>query len=85
MKELCKALDNLPKIVKILLCLPVLDIVWAIYRIGEAVANKNVIHLILGILWIFFGATIGWILDLISIIVANRIFWFKGKPKRDPE
>ena len=60
MKELCKALDNLPKIVKILLCLPVLDIVWAIYRIGEAVANKNVIHLILGILWIFFGATIGW-------------------------
>ena len=78
MKELCKALDNLPKIVKILLCLPVLDIVWAIYRIGEAVANKNVIYLILGILWIFFGATIGWILDLISIIVANRIFWFKA-------
>lgn len=78
MKNLCRAIDGLPKIAKVLLCLPIVDIVWAIYRIGEAIANNNVLHLVLGILWIFFGATIGWILDLVSILVTGRIFWFKA-------
>ena len=35
--EIIKAFDILPKIVKILLALPVLDIVWAIYRIVKGV------------------------------------------------
>lgn len=78
MKNLCRAIDGLPKIAKVLLCLPIVDIVWAIYRIGEAIANNNVLHLVLGILWIFCGATIGWILDLVSILVTGRIFWFKA-------
>ena len=78
MKELCKALDNLPKIVKILLCLPVVNIVWAIYRIGEGIASKNMVHLVLGILWVIVGPTIGWLLDLICMLIFGHIFWFKA-------
>lgn len=78
MKGFCKALDALPKWVKVVLCLPVLDIVWAIYRIAEGVGNKNMLHVVLGILWIFVGGTVLWILDLVSILLTDRIFWFKA-------
>ena len=32
MKDVVKSFDNLPWLVKLLLCLPVLNIAWAIYR-----------------------------------------------------
>lgn len=77
MKAYCKWMNGLPRIVKLIFCLPVLDILWAIYRIIGAIAHKNVLHLVLGILWIFFGGTVGWILDLIWILLFNKIFWWK--------
>ena len=33
MKDILKAFDNLPWIAKLVLCLRILDIVWAVYRI----------------------------------------------------
>ena len=77
MDSFVKSMDGLPRIVKILLCLPIVDIIWAIYRILGAIKNGNVLHLVLGILWISFGGTVGWILDLVWIILFNHIFWFK--------
>ncbi len=77
MKAFCKWMDARPRIVQILFCLPIIDILWGIYRVGGAIANKNILHLILAILWIIFGGFIGWILDLICIILFRHIFWFK--------
>lgn len=77
MKSYCKWMNDRSRLVKVILCLWILDITWAIYRIGGAIANKNWLHLILGILWIIAAGTVGWILDLIWIILFNRIFWFK--------
>ncbi len=77
MKEFCNWLDSQSRLVKILFCLPVIDVVWAIYRIGGAIANKNWLHLVLAILWVVIGPTFGWILDLVCSIVFNHIFWFK--------
>ena len=70
MKDFIKAMDNLPWIVKLILCLPALDIVWAIYRIVKGVATKS------GILWIVPGIAIGWLIDLISTIVAGKPILF---------
>ena len=78
MKGFLNWLDSRPRIVKILFCLPVIDIIWAVYRILLAISKGNVLQLVLGILWIFFGGMVGWILDLIWIILFNRIFWFKN-------
>ena len=77
MKDFCNWLDGQSKLVKVILCIWVLDIVWAIYRIGGAIANKNMLHLILAILWVLMSATVGWILDVVSILLTNHIFWFK--------
>ena len=48
----CKFMDDLPYIVKILFCLPVIDILWAIYRIVKGVCKGHIVTLIAGIIWL---------------------------------
>ena len=71
---LVAAIDNLPSIVKLLLCLPVLNIVWAIYRIVKGVTANDIVVLIVGIIWIIGAVSIGWLIDLIGIIVKGHPF-----------
>lgn len=75
MKELIKSFDNLPKLVKIILALPVLDIVWAIYRLCKSIDKGNFIGIILAIVLIIVCPVILWILDLITIILSNKVLW----------
>ena len=72
MKDLVKAFDKLPWIVKLILCIPALDIAWGIYRICKGVATKNTLMLIIGILWIIPGAFILWLVDLICVIIYKK-------------
>ena len=70
--EFIKAIDNLPKIIKIIFALPVFDIIWAIYRIVKGVINSNPINLVAGILWIFPGSTICWALDIVFLAIDKK-------------
>ena len=76
MKGFVKAMDNLPWIVRLILCIPALDIIWAIYRIVKGAATGNVLTLIVGILWIVPGFVICWLVDLISVIAFGRVKFF---------
>lgn len=76
MSKYIKWMDGHSRLVKLILCIWILDITWAVYRIGKAVVNKSALQLVLGILWILAAATVGWILDIIWIILFNKIFWF---------
>lgn len=70
MKEIVKTLNGLPWIIKIILALPILDgIVWGIYRIAKG-------KVILGIIWIFVGGFIGWIVDIFSLLTTKKISYF---------
>ena len=69
-------MDGNSRLMKIILCIWVLDITWAVYRIGRAVVAKNWLHMVLGIIWVIAAGTVGWILDLIWMILFDRIFWF---------
>ena len=64
------------KLMRTILCIWVLDITWAVYRIGRAVVAKNWLHMVLGIIWVVAAGTVGWILDLIWVILFDHIFWF---------
>ena len=75
MGALVKAFDGLPKIVKIILALPVLDIVWAIYRLCKSLSKGNVLGIVLAILMLFFCPTVFWIVDLITIILFDKVVW----------
>ena len=72
-----KWMDENPRILKLILCIWILDITWAVYRIGRAASKQNWFHMVLGIIWVDAAGTVGWILDLIWIILFNRIFWFE--------
>lgn len=72
MNELVKAFDDLPWIAKLLLCLPALDIAWAIYRIIKGVTTKNTLMIVAGIFWIVFGCFITWLVDLVCVIVYKK-------------
>lgn len=72
MKNLVKSFDNLPLIIKIILCLPVLNIAYAIYRICKGASENKPLILIAGIVWIFLGTSILWLIDLICTIVWKK-------------
>lgn len=67
--ELIALIDDLPWIVKLILCIPALNVVWAIYRIVKGVTEDNLTVLVAGIVWIIGAFTIGWLVDLVSVII----------------
>lgn len=72
MKDVVKAFDKLPWFVKILLCLPLLNIAWGVYRICKGIDEKNTLMTVIGILWIIPGSVLCWVADLVCTIVWKR-------------
>ncbi|MBP3496195.1 MAG: hypothetical protein J6K52_08335 [Clostridia bacterium] len=75
MEKLIKAIDELPWIVKLLLCIPALDIVWAVYRLCKSLTANNTLGIVLAILCIFPGAAFVWLVDIICVLVNGKIWW----------
>lgn len=73
MKGFVKWFDECPWWLKIIFALPVLDIVWAIYRIVKGAAYGKIWTLIGGILWIILGWAILWLIDLICVLGWKHI------------
>ena len=74
MKDVIKAIDNLPWIVKLILCIPVLDIVWTVYRLIKSIDAKNTVGIVVSVI-LFFFAPFVWLVDLICVIVNKKIWW----------
>ncbi len=72
--EFIEAIDALPWIVKLILCIPALDIVWSIYRIIKYASPVNGIMLLISIVMCIGSFTIGWILDVICVIMNGKPF-----------
>lgn len=75
MKSIIKSFDNLPLILKIILALPVLDIVWAFYRLFRSLNKNNVLGIILAIVMIFVCPAIFWLVDIITLILMRKVLW----------
>ena len=74
MKDIVKQLNDLPFIVKLILCIPVLDIVWSVGRVLNGLAQKNLFWTIVGILTIVPGAAFMWVVDIVLIILRGKAF-----------
>ncbi|MBQ8403705.1 MAG: hypothetical protein IJX55_04675 [Clostridia bacterium] len=75
MKDLIKAMDNLPWLVKLILCIPALDIVWTVYRLLRSLDAKNTLGIVLSII-LFVFAPFVWLIDLICVILKKQVWWF---------
>lgn len=76
MKGFVKWMDNAPLWLKLIFCLPIIDIIWAIYRIVKGAAYGKILTLVAGILWIILGSVILWLIDLICIIIWRKPMLF---------
>ncbi|MBQ9718584.1 MAG: hypothetical protein IJV76_11380 [Clostridia bacterium] len=76
LNELIKSFDNLPKIVKLILAIPALDIIWVIYRIIKSVNDNNMLGIVLGVVLLFVGVPFLWLIDIICIIMKDTVWWF---------
>ncbi len=74
MKDLIKAMDNLPQIVKLILCIPALDIVWTVYRLLRSLVAGNTLAIVLSIV-LFFCAPFVWLIDLICVLLNKKVWW----------
>ena len=71
-----RGLENLPLLVKIILALPVLDIVWVIHRLLVSVSKGHVLGIILAIVLIVVGIPFLWLIDIITLIITGKVIWF---------
>ena len=75
MKNFIKAMNDLPWIVKLILCFPMLDIVWNITRLIRSIDKNNMLGIVLDIVLLVVGAPFVWLIDLICVITKGNIWW----------
>ena len=75
MKSLIKAMDNLPLLVKLILCIPAVAIVWTIYRLCRSLDKNNLVGVVLAIVLIFVGVPFMWLIDLLCILTKGNVWW----------
>lgn len=67
MKSYVNFINGLPWILRLILAFPLLDgIFYGIYRIAKG-------RIILGLIWIFVGAAILWIIDIVSVVLSGKV------------
>ncbi|MGN0804763.1 MAG: hypothetical protein ACI4MS_05215 [Candidatus Coproplasma sp.] len=74
MKELIKQVNGLPLIVKLLLCIPAIEIFYGICRVVNGIVKNNVLWIVLAILTIVPGAFFMWLIDVIWVLWKGHAF-----------
>lgn len=74
-KPITEMYEELPQIVKILLQIFLGSVIGGIYRILRFLETKQVVTLVVGILFLVTGVgnAIAWVIDLITEITQNKI------------
>ena len=75
MNEVIRFFDDLPLIVKVIFALPVLDILWAVYRLWRSIEHNNTAGIILAALMLLFCPTLFWIVDIVTLLVMGKVIW----------
>lgn len=75
MEGYIKWMDGNSKLLKVILALPILDILWVIYRLFKSIEKGHVLGIILAIILLFF-APILWLIDIITLLLLNKVLWF---------
>ena len=75
MKDLLKALEGLPYIVRVLLTIFV-GIYSNLLRLFRSLAKSNVLGIVLAIIFLITGGFgIFWIIDIICVVLGKNIWW----------
>ena len=68
-------MDNLPKLIKLILAIPALDIIWVLYRLCRSLDKNNMVGVILGVVLIFVGIPFMWLIDILCFLFKDKVWW----------
>ena len=77
MKSFISAMDNLPLWAKVLLAIPMLDIIWVVYRLMKSIDANNTLGIVLAIILIVLGIPFLWLIDIITLLVMKKVLWLE--------
>ena len=76
MKKYCDFMDRQELIVKILFAIPVLDIMWNLYRFFKSYEKNNVLGMVISAaVTLFFSWNVIAIFDIVMLAVQGKIWW----------
>ena len=75
MKDFIVTMDGLSKLAKIVLAIPFLDIIWVVYRLIRSIDKNNTVGIILAVILIIIGIPFLWLIDIVCIIINDKIWW----------
>ena len=75
MRTLINAIDSLPMLFKLLLCIPAVAVSWMIYRICRSLEKGNMIGAIIAAVLIIVGLPWAWAVDLVCLLVMGKVWW----------
>ncbi len=75
MRDVIKFFDDLPLIVKVIFALPVLDILWAVYRLCRSINKENALGIVLAVLMLLICPAIFWLVDIITLLINGKVIW----------
>ena len=73
-----KWMDNLPKWAKVVFALPLLDIIWVIYRLVLSITKNDGLGIVFAIIFLVIGIPFLWLVDIITLITNDKVLWFKN-------
>ena len=76
MDNFIKSMDELPLIAKVILAIPMLDIVWGIYRICKSVKKNNTVGIVLGVIFVLLGFLPIAIFDIVYLLLKQESVWW---------
>lgn len=77
MKGFINAMDNLPLWAKVLLAIPMLDIIWVVYRLIKSIDSNNTLGIILAIVLIVIGIPFLWLIDIVTLLIMKKVLWLE--------
>ena len=76
MQKFCDTLDSFPLWLKIIIAIPFLDIVWAVYRIFKSIMVKNWFGVVIAGICVFLGLFPVAIFDIIYLAIKKDKVWW---------
>lgn len=82
MDKFCNSMDDLSLGVKIILALPVINIIWWVYRICKSAFFDDIVGLLIAVIILIVGIPFIWLVDIIFLLLYNKVLWFDYSAKK---
>jgi len=75
MKKFINWMDGNSKVLKVVLAIPLLDILWVVYRLFKSLEKKNTIGVVFAVVLIIVGIPFLWLVDIITLVLKDEVLW----------